>query len=151
MQEEIYWRQKSRITWLREGDNNTKFFHAVVQHNRRRNTITEIEDEDGNSISNPADIERLALDFYQKLFTSEGSLISDELLAYIPSLVSEEDNNLLLTTPSSEEIRSATFSLSADSAPGPEGFTGTFFTFCWDIVSADVIAAVRDFFFDGFL
>jgi hypothetical protein len=37
--EEISWRQKSRVLWLKEGDKCTKFFHRVANSNKRFNSI----------------------------------------------------------------------------------------------------------------
>lgn len=40
--EEIFWKQKSREQWLREGDRNTKFFHLSTMRHRTYNKITKI-------------------------------------------------------------------------------------------------------------
>ncbi|XP_023752887.1 uncharacterized protein LOC111901263 [Lactuca sativa] len=46
--------QRSKINWLLEGDNNTKFFHRVVKSRGNRNRILMVLDEDGRWVSGKA-------------------------------------------------------------------------------------------------
>jgi hypothetical protein len=63
LQEEISWRQKSRIRWLKEGDKCTKFFHQVANSNRRNNSIEEMV-VDGTISSDPTIISNHIVNFY---------------------------------------------------------------------------------------
>ncbi|KAM1648374.1 hypothetical protein ACFX1Q_010400 [Malus domestica] len=45
--EEAYWEAKSRVQWLREGDKNTKKFHAQTLKRRRYNQIKGLENSNG--------------------------------------------------------------------------------------------------------
>lgn len=42
-EEEAFWRQRSRIQWLHEGDKNSSFFHAVTRGRRARNKFSVVE------------------------------------------------------------------------------------------------------------
>lgn len=39
-QVEIYWKQRARVIWIKEDDENTKFFHSVANGRRNRNFIS---------------------------------------------------------------------------------------------------------------
>ena len=41
--EETFWRQKSRALFVKEGDNNTRFFHRLANSHTRTNHISSIE------------------------------------------------------------------------------------------------------------
>ena len=43
LRKEISWRQKSRELWLKEGDNNTRFFHRMVNAHGRRNWLSKLK------------------------------------------------------------------------------------------------------------
>lgn len=73
---------------------------------------------------------------------SSGWLVGGEFLVFFPP----QDNASLELLPSEEEVRQVVFGMDGESAAGPDGFTGLFFTSCWDIVGQDVVKAVQDFF-----
>lgn len=50
-QEEIFWRQKSRVQWLKEGERNTRFFHRSTMANRAFNRILTLKDKKGETQS----------------------------------------------------------------------------------------------------
>ena len=42
-QEEIWLKQRSRVTWFREGDRNSGYFQAQAAHRKRINRITSLD------------------------------------------------------------------------------------------------------------
>lgn len=71
-QNEIYWRQRSRVCWLKDGDRNTAFFHKKASNRRARNRISSLQDENGVRQSHPDSIQKKILDYFEKIFCSEG-------------------------------------------------------------------------------
>lgn len=149
-EEEDFWRQKAREKWIKEGDRNTKFFHASVIEKRQRLTITKMKDSHGQWLTSEASIKDHAVEFYQTLFSVEShdqeevDSSIDQFLSYVPELVTLEDNQRLLRPLTMEEVKLAVFQL--DSAPGSDGFSGRFYQACWGIISPDLFNAVQEFF-----
>ncbi|GKE52717.1 hypothetical protein Tco_1487873, partial [Tanacetum coccineum] len=50
---------------------------------------------------------------------------------------------------SSQEVKSAMFSMGSDKSPGLDGFTAAFFKDTWDIIGSDITKAVCEFFTNG--
>ena len=60
-------RQKSRETWLRLGDRNSKFFHASVKVKQARNCISQLYSASGKRVSDYEELKTMAPAYYSKL------------------------------------------------------------------------------------
>jgi hypothetical protein len=144
--EEAFWKEKSRLQWFKEGDRNTAFFHRTCKIRQATNAISMLK-KDNLILTDPQDIASHIVDYYKNLFSTNSQVLPNNLIGnVIPSLVSDNENNILTAIPDSEEIKQAVFTLSGDSAPGPDGFGGCFYQTYWDIVAPDVCLAVQYFF-----
>ncbi|GJW11619.1 hypothetical protein Tco_1577446, partial [Tanacetum coccineum] len=65
--------------------------------------------------------------------------------------LSEDVANSMIRDVTDKEIKEAMFSLGDNKAPGPDGYSASFFKDAWDIVVADVIKAIKEYFTIGIL
>lgn len=138
---ESHRRKKSRVRWLKDGDRNTAFFHAYAKSKGVVNRIDKIF-YNGNWIEDPSQIKQQWVSHFSGLAQSLHPNPGESLFDLDSSKVSLAMNLQLTKIPHAEEIRSAVLSLNADSSPGPDGFSGSFFTATWLITGGSIIKAV---------
>ncbi|GAA0154520.1 hypothetical protein LIER_37903 [Lithospermum erythrorhizon] len=66
--EEDYWRQRSKLTAITEGDNNTNFFHSHVKHTTKTNSIIELRDVSSTLFIEEGEIRDHYKNFFANLF-----------------------------------------------------------------------------------
>ncbi|KAM6576524.1 hypothetical protein CsatB_028361 [Cannabis sativa] len=69
-QEEDYWHQRSRISWLKSGDSNTKFFHQHANNRNSNNQIKKLEDPAGVTCTSSQEMQRIKF-FLSQPYTPE--------------------------------------------------------------------------------
>ncbi|KAK9983991.1 hypothetical protein SO802_033516 [Lithocarpus litseifolius] len=94
--EETMWHQRNKVHWYREGDQNTKFFHARASDRKKKNTILGLWNDDGQWCESKADIVATAVAYFEKIYTTTYPTRVNEVIGSIPRRVTE-DMNLELT------------------------------------------------------
>ncbi|XP_075670421.1 uncharacterized protein LOC142640201 [Castanea sativa] len=86
------WCQRSRVLWLQNGDNNTKFFHCQATKRHRRNLICGIKDETNIWQVNSKSIASVFIRYYKELFTTSKMNTQMNILDHIPRVIIEDMN-----------------------------------------------------------
>lgn len=149
--EEEFWKQRSRQLWLALGDKNTGYFHAITRGRLAVNKFSVIENDEGIPSYEEEGILKVISEYFQALFTSEEGERNATVQESIQPCITPAINQSLIEIPTQEEIKNACFAIHADKAPGPDGFSASFFQSNWETVGPHVILEVQAFFLSNTL
>lgn len=63
--EDIWWKQRAKRNWYRQGDKNTQYFHAWANQRRRKSHISKIQDLEGAVWSQQEEIGSAFSNYFQ--------------------------------------------------------------------------------------
>ena len=147
--EEMFWRQKSRILWLREGDRNSKHFHVLVKQRRARNMITQLLDENENVVEDEEALVAIATSYFRQIFESSNPEDIANVLSEVSTTITGAINEDLTAPVTEWEVKLALFAMHPEKTPGPDGMTALFYQKFWVIVKDVLTRMVNQFLFEG--
>jgi hypothetical protein len=124
-------RQRSRLTWIHAGDDNTKLFHLRANGRRRKNYIPALTVRD-RTYTSQADKAKALKEHYDAHLGQPPQGECTINWAEIP--VTRFDLSALDEDLTEEEIKSVVMHSPTEKAPGPNGYISAFYRTCWDTI-----------------
>ncbi|XP_062099879.1 uncharacterized protein LOC133805734 [Humulus lupulus] len=143
--------QRSKVTWLRQGNLNTSFFYAFLKKPKAENGIVSFITEDGKMVDK---FSKVVYHFVGHLrdFLGSSSSATGRLKVQIVEMgpqLSVERQMKLLKPFSRKEIQESLFSIPITKSPGPDGFGSGYFKEVWQDIGDEVCAAITQCFETG--
>ncbi|KAK8663944.1 hypothetical protein V6N13_083749 [Hibiscus sabdariffa] len=142
--------QKSRVQFIKEGDQNSSFFFRQVAVRQRANSIRVLQDSQGSNLDTFESISGELVRFFSgSLGVVDDNVepVSDDLLKELLGVeLTAEMQNSLIAPVTNKEIKDVIFTMNGNKAPGPDRYSAKFFQVAWSIVGNDVLSAVHHFF-----
>nr|GFB89982.1 RNA-directed DNA polymerase, eukaryota [Tanacetum cinerariifolium] len=135
-----------------EGDENSKYYHGVLNKKRGRLAIRGVL-VDGIWMESPSLVKNEFFDHFKNRF--EQPLQNRiQLERDFLNRITTDKNEDLEREVFKEEIKKAVWHCGIDKAPGPDGFTFSFYRRYWnlvesDVIDSDVVDAIKWFFQQG--
>lgn len=86
-------------------EKNTRYYHNLVKGRRNRLKIKRIKDKNDTWIEDEEQMITEAIEWYNNQFSQEGECTNQDMLQQVPYLVTQENNELLSTLPTMEEVK----------------------------------------------
>nr|GEV55874.1 RNA-directed DNA polymerase, eukaryota [Tanacetum cinerariifolium] len=136
--------QKAKVHWAIEGDENSKFFHGIINHKRANLAIKGVM-IDVEWVDDPCRVkEEFRLHFANRFRPPADNRF--KLNYTFPNRLNSDQVDMLESPITRDEVRTAVWGCGENKYPGPDGYTFEFFCKYWDILGSDFCAAVEWFF-----
>nr|XP_016492092.1 PREDICTED: uncharacterized protein LOC107811643 [Nicotiana tabacum] len=126
---ETYLQQRSKVNWIKLGDDNTRYFFIVIKHRKLQQGIVKISDKQGRVQADQKVIATIFMDYYQELLGHK-----------------EQQRARAFNT---KEVKDVMFSIKKNKSPGPDEYESGFFKAAWSIIGEKVTDAILEFFENG--
>ncbi|XP_070005799.1 uncharacterized protein [Nicotiana sylvestris] len=87
---EMYPQQRSKATWIKLGDDNTRYFYSIIKHRKLKQSTTQLKDDAGTWQTDPGAIANLFVDYYSEILGRKPT--SRVLKAAVDHLVAENQS-----------------------------------------------------------
>ena len=115
---------------------NIAFYAKLEKKSQTRNTINELQDENGSIKTKNEDLLSIAEKYYRKLFTPSNTdkLRQTQLLRNIAKRINATERQNLDAPITEKELLDAVFQLHAKKSPGPDGIPAEFYQSFWHLI-----------------
>ncbi|KAJ9564376.1 hypothetical protein OSB04_000342 [Centaurea solstitialis] len=136
-------KQKAKSKWISDGDENSRYFHGVVNNKLKKSRIHGLN-INGSWVTEPDKIKEATRDFFEKKFKEDYPVRPTISSSFFKKI--SDSQRLRLEEPFTEkEVKDAVWSCGENKAPGPDGFSFEFIQKFWSYVGKDFFAAVKFF------
>ncbi|KAG5573289.1 hypothetical protein H5410_063055, partial [Solanum commersonii] len=121
-------RLKNKATWIRLGDDNTKYLYLVIKHRKLQHATSQLKNRSGVWENDPAEIAKLIVEYYEDILGRKTEHIIkavNELICQGTTL-SEGQQNELIKNFEPSKVKKAIFQIDSNKSPEPDGFGSGF-------------------------
>nr|GEX86381.1 RNA-directed DNA polymerase, eukaryota [Tanacetum cinerariifolium] len=133
--------QKAKIKWVVEGDENSKYYHGVINKKRNNLAIRGVL-VDVNWVESSQLVRNEFYAHFKQRF-EKPNLSGIQFDREFPNKICSEQAVDLEREVSKEEVKRAVWDCGVDKAPCPDGFTFGFYRGFWNLIECDVVKAVK--------
>nr|GEV20576.1 histone deacetylase 9 isoform X1 [Tanacetum cinerariifolium] len=139
--------KKSKVRWAIEGDENSSFFHGIINKRRSQLAVRGIF-VNGVWQTDPITVKEAFLNHFEIRF-KQPTCVGPKINFSFPKRLTNDQAIDLEHSISRDEICTAVWNCGDNKSPGPDGFTFEFFKKYWGFIGLDFCKAVEYFFANG--